>query len=637
MSIEEPQPQPLPETGVAGGAGQTFGVDNRPVVKSEHAPPPVTGGTLLALTDARRALISDPDRDRIWLVDYLHNQFEGPIALEAGALPSRAVEDKAGHAYVVLRGSGDVLTINLNDASAGERRHVCNTPRGIALAPSGDRLLVACAEGRLVELGLTGPVLSESRIEMDARDVVVQRDRVFVSRFRSSELLQLDSARAVATRMRLPSVTGTLGGSGKRLDPLTENAGLFEAAVAWRTVVGPNNNSIVMVHQRATANDIALPPHIDATQPSTDGPNAGVSTAPGGGSPYGGDFSGCGGIVQSALTVVQDGVAVTSPQLGGVVLPVDIAVSNDGFIAIANAGSADQSGGNGAFSASAGNSLVVFTATSIDRTLNGDCVSLPRSTFEQPMVAVAFEPGPSGRVLALGRQPLALYVVDGFRNGGAPGLTTRVDIATESRLDTGHEIFHRDAGGGIACASCHPEGTDDGRTWNFAPIGARRTQAIDVGLADTAPFHWDGDLPTLDSLMSEVFVRRMGGARESSERVAAVQDWIFGLTPRAALRAPDDAAALRGAELFNSSEVGCASCHAGPKFTNNLSVDVGTGGKFQVPSLLGVGQRVPVMHNGCATTLRARFDASCGGSAHGNTRHLDESQLGDLVSYLESL
>jgi hypothetical protein len=59
---------------------------------------------------------------------------------------------------------------------------------------------------------------------------------------------------------------------------------------------------------------------------------------------------------------------------------------------------------------------------------------------------------------------------------------------------------------------------------------------------------------------------------------------------------------------------------------------------LQVPSLRGVGYRAPFLHNGCAATLRARFDPACGGGdLHGKTSQLTDDQIGDLVSYLESL
>jgi len=93
---------------------------------------------------------------------------------------------------------------------------------------------------------------------------------------------------------------------------------------------------------------------------------------------------------------------------------------------------------------------------------------------------------------------------------------------------------------------------------------------------------------------------------------------------------------VRGRALFESAQVGCASCHSGPRLTSAATVDVGTGGSFQVPSLVGVSTRAPFMHNGCASSLRDRFD-SCGGSKHGQTSQLTELDIGDLVSYLQTL
>jgi hypothetical protein len=43
------------------------------------------------------------------------------------------------------------------------------------------------------------------------------------------------------------------------------------------------------------------------------------------------------------------------------------------------------------------------------------------------------------------------------------------------------------------------------------------------------------------------------------------------------------------------------------------------------------------MSDGCAQTLRQRFDAACGGATHGDTAALSPSQLDALVAYLERL
>lgn len=624
------EPPPASDPGLTlnpgGGSGpglRTSFVDDRPVVVASRPPPAISGGTLLALSDGRTALVADPDRDKISIVDFVGEFFHGVVTLEAGAQPGRAVEDKAGHAYVVLRGTGEVLTIDLaNVAATGERRKVCALPRGIALEPGGQRLVVACAEGKLVSLPLSGSdSVRETKASADVRDIVFSGARSYVSRFRSAELALLDPQLNVASLQKLPSVADTF-----REDPaFGTTSGLFDAAIAWRAVPGPEG-SVVIVHQRATSDDIKI------EHPSGDGTDGSADVA--GESTYGGGtFSGCGGIVHSAVTIVAaDGTIVTSPQLGGVVLPVDVAVSPKGFVAVASAGPRDMGAVN-SFQSPAPSSVTLLTVNDLNRSNVGACIPIGNTVpFQDPVIAVAFDPV-QGRLLAQTREPARLIVFDNVQ-----ALNPReLMLSGESTLDTGHEIFHRDSGGGIACASCHVEGTDDGRTWNFEPFGARRTQAIDVGLAGTEPFHWDGTLPNLDTLMTEVFVGRMGGAREAPMRVAAVEDWIFQLSPRAPLRPATDPAAQRGKALFGSREVGCTNCHSGPKLTSAGMVDVGTGGEFQIPSLLGVGQRLPVMHNGCATTLIDRFDASCGGTQHGQTNQLGRPELEDLVAYLESL
>ena len=117
-----------------------------------------------------------------------------------------------------------------------------------------------------------------------------------------------------------------------------------------------------------------------------------------------------------------------------------------------------------------------------------------------------------------------------------------IPLGGEDVTDTGHDIFHADTGSGIACASCHAEGTDDGHVWNFTDLGPRRTQSLDVGLEGMAPFHWDGTLPSFGHLVHEVFQRRMGGPEETAERITALEKYVYGLERRPPLRAYDEAA-----------------------------------------------------------------------------------------------
>jgi mono/diheme cytochrome c family protein len=152
-----------------------------------------------------------------------------------------------------------------------------------------------------------------------------------------------------------------------------------------------------------------------------------------------------------------------------------------------------------------------------------------------------------------------------------------------------------------------------------------------------APFHWDGDIEGLPELIHEVFESRMGAARPNPQQIASFSKWLDRIPAPPAMNV-DAAAAERGRAIFGSAETGCTNCHTGSHLTNNSAYDVGTGGHFQVPSLVGIGARAPFLHTGCAPTLADRFNASCGGGdLHGVTSQLNTDQIADLVSYLESL
>src|SRR5262249_3048209 len=112
------------------------------------------------------------------------------------------------------------------------------------------------------------------------------------------------------------------------------------------------------------------------------------------------------------------------------------------------------------------------------------------------------------------------------------------------------------------------------------------------------------------------------------------------------------AAARRGKALFFSDAVGCAKCHSGPYYTDsslkkpfNLH-DVGTGGddpaekmgpKYDTPTLLGVYRNAPYLHHGKAATLRDVLTTCNKGDRHGKTSHLKESEIDDVVAFLQSL
>lgn len=636
-----------------GGAHRIVPTDTRPVEHSDPPPPPISGGTLL-VTKSELAVAADPERDRISVVNLATRQKLGDVELSAGDEPGRLVEDNQQRVHVALRGGGSVVTIDPFAQTELDRRRVCGAPRGIAYDDPTDMLYVACADGRLVTLPAAGgdPV-RELELGPDLRDVVISGDRLWVSRFRSAELIEIDTEGQVVSSRVPPRLKTefTIFIENEHFSDSKEVVETLEPAVAWRTLpLSADLGGTVMLHERGVVEEIDLNPPQGSAE---------------GGSPYG-DGSGvggrCGSIVAPAVTLTDASGAVrTSPPIPNLALAVDAAISPDGArLAIANAGPKDpeapetsivflpdDDGPRGISSAGfapdgfgTGGVQLLNLPLNLSQEaggevdVSGQCAFTDFVPVNEQVVAVAFNPTQTSQLVAQTREPAQLIVL----TGQALDARQVIDLGGDSRADTAHDIFHRDSGGGLACASCHPEGREDGRVWRFKDVGERRTQALNAGLSGTAPFHWDGTLPGVGSLMTEVFVRRMGGVLESPERLESLESWLFAREPLPPVRTDaEDPAVSRGKDLFLSSETQCSSCHSGDFFTNNTTVDVGTGRPMQVPSLLGVAHRAPYMHNGCAESLTDRFTKDCGGALHGSIDSLSDAEIADLVAYLESL
>jgi cytochrome c553 len=329
------------------------------------------------------------------------------------------------------------------------------------------------------------------------------------------------------------------------------------------------------------------------------------------------------GPVTSVLSVLAaDGSSSVTQQFNGV-LPVDVAISPDGSTI------ASVAAGSGSGAASVEN-LYLFG--------QGSTGTTSQLTIAGQTTALAFEP--NGDLLVQTREPAALWVVAGV--GSSEGSLISVDsgaasipLSLLSRRETGHDIFHTHAGALIACASCHPEGGDDGHVW-LLDGDERRTPSLRGTIEGTAPYHWPGDEHDFAAIVHDVYEVRMSGGALTSPQTAALSAWVNAIPAPPAPTWVDANAAAAGRVIFQRADIGCSTCHSGPKFTNNQTVNVGTGGAFQVPPLVGVGWRTPLLHNGCAATIADRFGA-CGTAEHGNIQSLTPTDMTNLTAYLETL
>ena len=146
---------------------------------------PISGGNLHVTRDGA-AVIADPDRDRLLMVDLATQGILGELALPNDE-PGRLLEDGAGRVHVALRRGGAILTLSSGRTSEVlYRRQVCGEPRGMTWDAANDLVHVACAGGELVSLPAAGGAPTRTlHLDRDLRDVVVSGNQLVVTRFRS--------------------------------------------------------------------------------------------------------------------------------------------------------------------------------------------------------------------------------------------------------------------------------------------------------------------------------------------------------------------------------------------------------------------------------------------------------------------
>ncbi len=225
----------------------------------------------------------------------------------------------------------------------------------------------------------------------------------------------------------------------------------------------------------------------------------------------------------------------------------------------------------------------------------------------------------------------------------ASGKATRGPALAPSTLDAsahlGLVVFHTSDPnvsefGAVACGNCHVDGRADGMSWR---IDGRdlQTPMLAGRLAGTAPFKWDGTAADLPTSLRQT-VQRLGGSGLGKVHVVGLVAYLEKLAPaRVPTRRP--IAITRGQHLFESAELGCASCHDGEMLTDRQTHKLGRDLASDTPSLVGLAASAPYFHDGSAATLEVllRERASVHGMADAS-KQLTDDEIADLVAFLET-
>ena len=571
---------------------------------------PVGSEDVIALSN-NIAVASDATTDSVYFVDLENEALAHAVRLAEGSWPGRLAPSSQG-AYVILQGTGEVVHIN-SDGDIDMRASACRAPRGIAADPVRQKLWVACASSELVSFDPESLEMQETFfIESDLRDVIATDRGIFVSRFRAAEILRIDpETGSIATRASAPKVKITDTSPEAIVSPTTNTL--------WRISKG-QGDTILMAYQQTSDQRLVVVEKTDG------GPGSHHST--GYGETFGRCTSGALFSAQAIISAKEDGsfaMSEGSCMFGALPVDIDADPCNAPLVTMAAPlASEDLANGRQPTPPPPG---ACAARVAIDPTHQ-----LLASTFDANL----------NRQLTLVRHE-QLYLAA----GGASG-QNKITLETASPPHPGHHLFHMNSGIGMACASCHPEGGDDGHLWRFERLRFsedgkatqtpfdRRTQNLRAGIE--GKLHWDGEFEDIDGLMSDVFTERMGGFELIHQDAVAIEDWLTQLEPEPGVTLPLEQQALleRGAELFDSA--GCAECHSGEMLTDYQFYDVGTGGMRKTPTLRGIAQRNRIMSDGCATSLVQRFNPDCGGGdMHGTTSTLSGEDKDALIAYLETL
>jgi YVTN family beta-propeller protein len=367
--------------------------------------------------------------------------------------------------------------------------------------------------------------------------------------------------------------------------------------------------------------------------------------------------------------VMSSGLAVTDLKTGSIIqMPLDEA--NDYFAD--PSGIATDPAGRRAFVASGGGDVITVVdlermaawldkADSVskqeaiyDMSLSPEYVTARIPTQRNPR-QLALSPD-GGRLFVAERLQDSILVVDA-KSLALQGRIALGDGGLNDPIRRGEMVFTKAAytfQHQFSCRSCHPDGHADGLSYDFDTTGIGDNLLDNrslLGVAGTEPFKWNGKNPSLEVQCGPRFAKVLMRTDPIPENdLLDLTTFIKSQPPQRVARNADGTltpSQERGKAIFfatkttNGKEIPherrCSTCHRPPLYSVRLSFDVGAGGTFDTPHLLGVADTAPYLHDGRALSLEEIWTLFSTKDEHGVTSYMNKIQLNDLVEFLKTL
>jgi len=237
------------------------------------------------------------------------------------------------------------------------------------------------------------------------------------------------------------------------------------------------------------------------------------------------------------------------------------------------------------------------------------------------------------------------------------------DGGTEDAIRRGERVFTTAAytfQHQFSCRSCHPDGHEDGLSYDFDGDGIGDNLLDNrslQGVAGTGPFKWNGKNPTLAIQCGPRFAKVLMRTEPfPPNQLRDLTTFIQSLPPPRAARNKDaklTPSQERGRAIFFAAKTPdgkdiplsrrCVTCHPPPLYSVRLPFNLGTKGEhdtteaFDTPHLLGVADTAPYLHDGRAQSLEELWTIYNTNDLHGVSSYMNKIQLNDLVEFLKTL
>ena len=581
-----------------------------------------------------RLWVVNPDNDSVSVIDTATNTRVAEVAV--GAAPRTLARAPNGQLWVVNRDSASISVIDPTTLAVVRTTALprASQPYGVVFSPDGSAAWVTLeAAARIVKLDVaTGAQLGAWATGATPRHLAVSGDsaRLLVSRF----------------------ITAPLPGEGTAA---VSTAGAGGELWVYNTATMALTNTVLLAHSDKVDNELqgsGIPNYLGAAAIAPDGRSAWVPSKQ--------DNVKRGTLRNGAALNFQNTVRAISSRINlAAATPAEVLgqrVDHDNA-SLASAAAFDPTGAYLFVALETSRQVAVVDAARGLELFRIEAGLAPQAVLVsadgQQLVVHNFMSRSVGVVnlqplMATGRFTLAAAINVG--TVGTEKLAANVLAGKRLFYDARDTRLARDSY--MSCASCHHDGTQDGRVWDLTGQGEglRNTISLRGRAGGQGRLHWsnnfnevqdfEGQIRTLaggTGLMSDVQFNTgtrsqplgdaKAGVSADLDALAAYVGSLNAFAPSAARSATGalSSAGTLGRTVFINQN--CASCHSGTAFTRsdvdnpaNIGTLKASSGKrlagtlagIDVPTLRDVASTAPYLHDGSAATLEAAVSAHAG-------------------------